>query len=120
MPDFLVTAQPKAAGHHAHHIVAAGSRYARKAQTILARCGVKPNSSRNGIFLPGKDAVNVHNRPRHNHIHTQNYYHNVNEIIQASWYGSSDYPRSDAERCNSALKALDQIKLALERNAFPY
>jgi hypothetical protein len=123
--NLTAAGRTRPSGWAAHHIVAAGSRYARKAQEILGRCGLGPNDAINGVYLPltesARDAYNPADpRPRHGPIHTQWYYHNVNEIISKNYYGGTQTLESHETRCTRALEALNAIGDAIRANKFPY
>lgn len=69
----LEAAGKKGAGKEAHHIVALTHRVAKRAQEILARCGVSPNEAANGVFLT---------KAQHNRTKTHAYYEAVNRMLE--------------------------------------
>lgn len=107
---------PPADGTYAaHHIVAAGSRYARTAQKVISGCmrdiGIKPNSKANGVWI---------REDLHRGMHTQHYYNNVNRTIARQYYFGGLTSLTPAKRCERVKGALEIIKDALENGAFPY
>jgi A nuclease family of the HNH/ENDO VII superfamily with conserved AHH len=115
----------KPTGYHAHHIIPAGARYARKAQAILARCGFDPNDARNGVYLPASEAARRgHNpadpRPLHGQLHTQWYYHNINEIVSKNYYSFLQSGDSHGTRCARAVDAVVEIGNAIRMGKFPH
>jgi hypothetical protein len=121
----VASGQTKPSGWAAHHIVPAGSRYVKKAQTILYRCGVRPNDIENGVFLPitesARDAWNsADRRPRHGPLHTQWYFHNLNEVMSSNYYGASQSSETHERRCERVKSALFEVAQAIKANKFPY
>ncbi len=102
----------------AHHIVASGSRHARLAQKVLADCGIGPNDAVNGVMLPLTESVRSADNTRraaHRHIHTGNYYANVNATL---WRNTLVPPPSGYGRCDMVRAALQQMKTMLQNGKF--
>ena len=68
-------------GKFAHHIVAHGHKVSRRAQEILAKCGVDPNGAANGVFLT---------REQHKRTLNPEYYENINRVIESYWHNCGE------------------------------
>jgi HNH/ENDO VII superfamily nuclease len=103
-----------------HHIIAAGSRAARTAQSIAWQCGIHPNSALNGVWLPVDGAAKSSlgtTRHAHNRLHTTHYYTNVNKLIWTQFYkGLGD----EATRCGRVVEALKLLKDSLRDGSMLY
>lgn len=71
--SLLAAGHVRAAGVHAHHIVAGSARLADNARRILLKYGVGINESANGVFLPAA---------QHRKIHTEAYYNAVDSALR--------------------------------------
>jgi hypothetical protein len=89
----------RAAGTHAHHIVAGSSAMAAKARVILIRYNVGINESANGVFLKAS---------YHMRIHTARYYHEVEMLL------------ANATSRNEVISVLENIRKMMLAGTFPY
>ena len=65
----------RAAGFHAHHIVAVNHPRAEFARIVLASRAIQPNGAANGVWL---------RRSVHGPVHTNGYYANVNAVVRST------------------------------------
>ena len=64
----------------AHHIVAGAAKLANDARNVLKSFGISINDAVNGVFLPTVKGVS--DAMYHTNLHTNNYYNEVNELLQ--------------------------------------
>jgi uncharacterized protein RhaS with RHS repeats len=96
------------AGHAAHHIVAGTARAAAPARAVLSRYGVNVNEAVNGVFLPANRAAQAASGGAyHRTLHTNEYYRNVSNILQA------------AQSREDVVAGLQTISTMLQNNTFP-